>query len=109
MAVAQLDVAQLSSFCSLPQQSINTLLDAPTAALVRTLLENISVKAHEHNELASEKLKLGVELENAVRGGETKSRVLKGSIDKGLKEATDLRQKLQAEGRRCPDSAYSVS
>ncbi len=108
MAVAQLDVAQLSSFCSLPQQSINTLLDAPTAALVRTLLENISVKAHEHNELASEKLKLGVELENAVRGGETKSRVLKGSIDKGLKEATDLRQKLQAEGRQCPDSAYSV-
>ena len=109
MAVAQLDVAQLSSFCSLPQQSINTLLDAPTAALVRTLLENISVKAHEHHELASEKLKLGVELENAVRGGETRSRFLKGSIDKGLKEATDLRQNLQAEGRRCPDSAYSVS
>ncbi|KAF6237874.1 hypothetical protein HO173_004075 [Letharia columbiana] len=97
MAVAQLDVAQLSSFCSLPQQSIDTLLDAPTAGLVRTLLENISVKAHEHNDLASEILKLGVELENAVRGGETKSRVLKSSIDKGLKEATDLRQKLQAE------------
>lgn len=109
MAVAQLDVAQLSSFCSLPQQSIDTLLDAPTAGLVRTLLENISVKAHEHNDLASEILKLGVELENAVRGGETKSRVLKSSIDKGLKEATDLRQKLQAEGRWCPGCAYSVS
>lgn len=109
MAVAQLDVAQLSSFCSLPQQSILTLLDAPTAGLVRTLLENISVKAREHNDLASEKLKLGVELENAVRGGETKSRVLKGSIDKGLKEATDLRQKLQVEGRRCSGSACSVS
>lgn len=109
MAVAQLDVAQLSSFCSLPQQSIDTLLDAPTAGLVLALLENISVKAHEHNELASEKLKLGVELENAVRGSETKSRVLKGSIDKGLKEATDLREKLQAEGRRYPSSAYSLS
>ena len=109
MAVAQLDVAQLSSFCSLPQQSIDTLLDAPTAGLVLTLLENISVKAHEHNELASEKLKLGVELENAVRGGETKSRVLKGSIDKGLKEATGLREKLQAEGRRYSGSACSLS
>lgn len=108
MAVAQLDVAQLSSFCSLPQQSIDGLLDTPTASLVRTLLENISVRAHEHSDLASEKLKLGVELENAVRGGETKSRVLKGSIDKGLKEATDLRQKLQAEGRRCSGRAYSV-
>ena len=109
MAVAQLDVAQLSSFCSLPQHSINILLDAPTAALVRTLLENVSARAREHNDFASEKLKLGVELENAVRGGEAKSRILKGSIDKGLKEATDLRQKLQAEGSWCPDSAYSVS
>lgn len=106
MAVAQLDVAQLSSFCSLPQQSIDTLLDAPTASLVRILLENISVKAYEYNDLASEKLKLGVELENAVRGSETKNRVLKGSIDKGLKQVTDLRQKLQAEGRRYPGGAY---
>ena len=102
MAVAEIDVSQLSSFCSVPQQSIDTLLDAPTAGLVRTLLENISVKVQEHNELASEKLKLSVELENAVRGGETKSRVLKGSIDKGLKETTDLRQRLQAEGRLMP-------
>lgn len=109
MAVAQLDLAQLSSFCSLPQQSIDTLLDAPTAGLVRTLLENLSTKAHEYNDLASGKLKLGVELENAVRGGETKNRVLRGSLDKGLKEAADLRQKLQTEGRGCPSSAYSLS
>lgn len=105
MAIAQLDVPQLSSFCSLPQQSIDTLLDAPTAGLVRTLLENISVKAREHNDLASEKLRLGVELENAVRGGETKSRVLKGTIDKGHKEAADLRQKIQAEGKGYSGSA----
>ncbi len=99
MADAQLDTAQLSSYCSLPQQLIATLLDMPTADLVRTLLEKISVRAREYGELTSEKLRLGVELENAVRGGESKSRVLKGSIDKGLKEAADLRQKLQAEGR----------
>lgn len=98
MAVAELNVAQLSSYCSLPQQSINTLLDAPTADLVRSLLENISVKAHEHNELNSEKLKLGVELENAVRGGESKTRVLKASIERGLQEAAQLKQRLQTEG-----------
>ena len=102
MAAAQLDVTQLSSFCSLPQQSIDTLLDAPTASLVASLLKNISLKADEYNDVVSEKLKLSVELENAVRGSETKSRVLKGSVDKGLKEATDLRQKLQTEGRRYP-------
>lgn len=100
MATAELDVAQLSSFCSLPQQSITTLLDTPTAELVRILLNNISSKAREQNQLTSERLKLGVELENAVRGGETRNRVLKGSIDKGLKEAAEVRQKLHAEGRR---------
>ena len=109
MAVAQIDVAQLSSFCSLPQQSIDTLLDVPTAGLVRALLENISVKSHAYNDLAAEKLKLGVELENAVRGGETKIRVLKGSNDKTLKETTDLRQKLQAEGTQRSGSAYLMS
>lgn len=103
MVLAQLDTAQLSSYCSLPQQSIDTLLDTPTADLVRTLLEKISVKAREHNELTSENLRLSVELENAVRGGESKSRVLKGSIDKGLKEAADLRQRLRIEGRHCPN------
>lgn len=98
MAAAQLDTVRLASYCSLPQQSIDTLLDSPTADLVRTLLENVSTKAREYVEITSEKLRLGVELENAVRGGESKNRVLKGSVDKSLKEAADLRQKLQAEG-----------
>jgi len=99
MAAAELDLAQLSTYCSLPQQSINTLLNAPTTELVQTLLENVAAKAREHNDLASEKLKLEVELENAVRSGESKNRVLKGSIDKGVKEAADLKQKLRTQGR----------
>lgn len=109
MAAPELDSAQLSSYCSLPQESINILLDAPTADLVRSLLQNITTKAHEHNELTSEKLKLGVELENAVRGGETKNRVLKSSVDKNLKEAADLRQKLREEGRCCISCAFGSS
>ena len=98
MAAVELDVARLSAFCSLPSISIETLLDAPTVDLVRTLLSNISERAHEFEEVKAEKLKLGVELENAVRGGESKSRVLKNSIDKGLKEAAELREKLQTAG-----------
>lgn len=98
MAAAELDLAQLSSYCSLPQQSFHTLLDAPTVELVRNLLQSITAKAHEHHELASEKFKLGVELENAVRGGETKTRVLKNSVEKAAKEAADLREKLKEEG-----------
>ena len=99
MAVAQLDIPQLASFCSVPEISINTLLDHPTVELVRSLLEGVSAKVQEHNELKSEKLRVDVELENAVRGGDTKSRALKSSVDKAQKESAGLRQKLQAEGR----------
>lgn len=97
-ATLQLDVARLSSFCSLPQDSITTLLDAPTSQLVRSLLTNISSKAHDYDDAKSQQLRLNVELENAVRGGESKTRVLKGSIEKAQKEAADLRKRLQIEG-----------
>ena len=100
MAAAEvLDIPQLSSFCSLPPTSINTLLDTPTVELVRNLLENVSAKAREYEETKSANLKLSVELENAVRGGESKARILKNSVDKRLKEAEDLNKRLQAEGR----------
>ena len=99
MAAVELDVPRLSAFCSLPSASIETLLDAPTVELVQTLLSNISERAREFDEVKSEKLKLTVELENAVRGGESKSRVLQSSIDKAFKEATELREKLHAAGR----------
>ncbi|KAL6717489.1 Protein mlp1 [Lecanora helva] len=97
MAAAELDLTQLSSYCSLPKQSFDALLDTPTVELVRDLLKSIIAKANEHNELSSEKLKLRVELENAVRGGETKTRVLKSAVEKGTKEAAELRERLQEE------------
>ena len=109
MATAGLDLAHLSSFCSLPQQSFLTLLDNPTVELVRGLLQSIELKAQEYDETTSEKLKLGVELENAVRGGETKNRVLKSTIDKGLKDAADLRKKLAEEGRLCSARIFENS
>ncbi|KAI4258699.1 MAG: hypothetical protein LQ352_001125 [Teloschistes flavicans] len=97
MATAEVDVARLSSFCALPQTSLESLLDTPTGDLVRTLLRNLSPRVHEYEGLKADKLKLHVELENAVRGGESKSRVLKNSIDKNLKENASLKLKLQGE------------
>ena len=108
MAAVEIDVPRLSAFCSLPSDSIETLLDAPTVELVRTLLSNLSERACELDEVKSEKLKLTVELENAVRGGESKSRVLKGSVDKGLREAAELREKLQAAGTGLSSTSVGI-
>ncbi|KAL8639350.1 MAG: hypothetical protein Q9228_003615, partial [Teloschistes exilis] len=97
MATAEVDVARLSSFCAVPQASLESLLDKPTTDLVRTLLQSLLPRVHEYDVLKADKLKLHVELENAVRGGESKSRVLKNSIDKGQKENASLKQKIQEE------------
>lgn len=99
MAAAELDVSLLSSYCSLPQHSIDTLVNTPTTELVRSFLQNVAAKAREHNDLVSEDCRLKVELESAVRKVENKDRTQKISIEKAGKEAVELRQKLQAEGR----------
>lgn len=98
MATAVVDVPLVSAFCSIPQTTINNLRDAPTRELVDSLLAQVAAKAREFEDVKAEKLRLEVELENAVRGGETKARALKSSVDKALKEAADLRAKLKAEG-----------
>lgn len=98
MAVATIDIPYLAKFCSLPEATLTTLRDAPTVELVNTLLVQIATKAREYDEAKAEKLRLEVELENAVRSGESKARSLKSAADKGLKEAADLRAKLKAEG-----------
>ena len=98
MAAAELDVSRLSTFCSVPQSSITTLLDSPTSDLVKTLLENISSRIIEYEDTKSAKLRTDVELENAVRGGEAKNRVLRNAVDKSHRDADDLRQQLRVEG-----------
>ncbi|KAL8742872.1 MAG: hypothetical protein Q9190_004717 [Brigantiaea leucoxantha] len=97
MAAAELDVSRLSIFCSIPQSSITTLLDSPTSDLVKTLLENISSRIIEYEDTKSAKLRTDVELENAVRGGEAKNRVLRNAVDKSHRDADDLRQQLRVE------------
>ncbi|OJD15924.1 hypothetical protein AJ78_03867 [Emergomyces pasteurianus Ep9510] len=95
MATAAVDIPFLSSHYSIPETTLTSLSQNPTVELVNQLLENISTKARESEELKSDKLRLDVELENAVRSGESKVKVLKNSVDKGLVEITSLRGKLQ--------------
>ena len=98
MAATQIDVPYLSSYIALPDTSLAELLSSPTIELVETLLNKILIKAREHNEAQSDKLQLEVELESAVRAGESKSRQMKESVDKSLQEVSHLRQQLQTAG-----------
>ena len=93
-----LDISRLSAYSSIPESTLSTLIDNPTKELVTTLLRAVAQRAGEFEKSKSENLKLSVELENAVRASESKSRVLKNSADKALKDAADLREKLSIEG-----------
>ena len=104
MATTSLEFSRLSAFSSIPESTLSTLVDNPTTELVTTLLKAIAQKAGEFEKSKSQNLKLSVELENAVRASESKSRVLKGSVDKALKEAADLREKLTVEGKFIKDA-----
>lgn len=98
MATVAVDIPFLSSHYSIPEASLNTLSQNPTVELVNQLLESISTKAREAEGLKADKLRLDVELENAVRSGESKVKVLKNSVEKGLAEIASLRGKLQESG-----------
>ncbi|KAM5475318.1 Protein mlp1 [Microsporum audouinii] len=95
MATVAVDIPFLSSHYAIPEAALTTLSENPTVELVNQLLESISTKARETEDLKSDKLRLEVELENAVRGGEAKVKVLKSSVEKGLEEVSKLRSKLQ--------------
>jgi nucleoprotein TPR len=98
MAVATVDAGYIAQAYALPEPTIASLLDAPTADHVRLLLAKIEEKAREFEEAQAEKLRADVELETAVRNGNARAKQLKGSVEKGLKEVEELRKKLAAEG-----------
>ncbi|KAI9858209.1 MAG: hypothetical protein M1813_007858 [Trichoglossum hirsutum] len=97
MATAVVDVAYLSSYLSVPESNLSTLVDQPTKELVNAVLQAVTAKAREHDEINAAKLHLDVELENAVRTGDSRTRGLKASVEKGLKELAELRGKLKEE------------
>ncbi|CAG8323322.1 unnamed protein product [Penicillium salamii] len=94
MAETAVQLPYLSSHYAIPETTLTTLTQAPTVELVNQLLESINKKAHESDELKSDKLRLEVELENAVRSNESKVKVLKTNVEKGHTEVADLRKKL---------------
>ncbi|ESZ95151.1 hypothetical protein SBOR_4451 [Sclerotinia borealis F-4128] len=97
MASAVLDVDYLSAYLSVPQQTLSTVVDNPTAELVRSVLEAVTAKAREHDELAADKLRVDIELENAVRSSETRIEGLRSSVEKAQKTVEELRTKLNEE------------
>jgi nucleoprotein TPR len=98
MAAAAVDVGYLAASYAIPEPTLQTLLAEPTVELVQSLLVQIEAKAHEFDDLKSEKLRSDVELENQVHNWETRAKAQKASHDKSLKEVEDLRQKLSQTG-----------
>ncbi len=109
MATATWDIGYLSAYLAVPQTTLITLLDAPTVELVRAVLEAVAVKARENEELQADKLRLEIELENAVRNAETRSQGLKATVDKALNEVNELREKLNSEGMEITRSLHLLS
>lgn len=98
-AAATIDTSYISNFTSISEPAIQSLINEPTAELVSAFLRAVTIKALEYDKLKSERLRLDVELENAVRGAELRSRILKANADKALQEVEVLRNKLNEEGR----------
>lgn len=96
---AAVDINAISTFTSVPTTAISTLLEAPTVELVTSLLQGIAAKFQEHEQLKAQKFRLSVELETAVRTNESKTKVLKTSVDKALAESSRLRVDLQTSGQ----------
>ncbi len=98
MAAVALDSGYLSAYLDIPRSTVDTLVNAPTAELVRELLQAVTVKVRQSEDLQAEKLRLEVELENAVRSAETRSQGLKATVGKALQDVNQLREKLSSEG-----------
>ena len=98
MAATTVEIPYLSAHYSIAESVLTTLTQAPTVGLVNQLLESITSKARETDELKSDKLRLEVELENVVRSSEAKIKVLKGSVEKGRAELEKVGQRLKDSG-----------
>lgn len=99
MAVAAVDVGYLAASYTVPESTLQSLLSAPTVELVQILLAQIEARAREHDDFQAEKLRSDVELENAVRNSEARTKATKATADKHLKELDEVRQKLSETER----------
>ena len=110
MAAAGVDVAYLAQHLSVPDSTLTSMLDLPTAELVAAVLDAVTKKAREYDDLAAEKIQVEVAFETQVRGAENHSQVLKATTDEALLEVDSLRTKLQEEGScLLPRSTSSIN
>jgi nucleoprotein TPR len=98
MAATVIDADYLAGYLSIPQQTLRTVIDTPTAELVQAVLKAVTAKAHEHDELTADKLRIDIELENAVRSSETRIEGLRSQVEKAQKTVEEVRTKLKEEG-----------
>lgn len=98
MATEVVDTNYLSGYLNLSHETLVSVLDAPTTELVRSVLEAVTTKAREHDTLAADKLRVDIELENAVRSSETRIEGLRVGLDKAQKTVEEVRTKLKEEG-----------
>jgi nucleoprotein TPR len=98
MASADVEVGFLAAHLGLPELTLTTAVSDPTTELVRSILQAVTVRAHEFNDLSSERLTQGIELENVIRSSEARTQSFKSTAEQALKDVEELRQKLKSEG-----------
>lgn len=103
MAAAEVDVGYIAGHLGLDQPVIANLTTQPTPELVAQVLQAIAAKAHEFDDLYAEKLRTDIELENAIRGAESRSQAARESTEKALKDLEEARQTLREEGMFDPN------
>lgn len=100
MAAAEVavDFAYLSTHLSVPETTLTTVASQPTPDLVAAVLQAAFRKAQDFDTLYADKLRVDIELENAVRGAEARCQTFKNTADKALKDVEQVRTQLQNEG-----------
>lgn len=95
MAAAEVDISYLAEHAGVPAPDLDTAVTAPTPEIVASVFGAIIRKLRD---LEQDKFQLGVELEGAFRGAESRCEQFKATSDNALKQVEELRQKLQNEG-----------
>ena len=104
---AAVDVAYLSTHLGVAPDTLSAVAAAPTAELVQVVLEAVTTKAREYDNLYAQKLHADIELESSVRGSESRVESFKATADKALKDVEALRIKLHEEGELCLHLSFS--
>jgi nucleoprotein TPR len=99
------DPYRLSTFLSVPESDILSLASI-SQPFVSSVLEAIARKANEFDELRADKLRLEVELEQAVRTADSRVRSMKGQLDEALQETQGLRAKVEQTGLFIPPPPF---